>query len=159
MEFPMDEDAGNAGRADDGFDLQRFVTAQAPVFDAVLEELRAGRKRSHWMWFVFPQLRGLGRSPTALFYGIASLDEARAYLAHPLLGPRLDLCTKTVMAHAGRPLRTIFGSPDDMKFRSSMTLFALASPDGSTAFRQALALWCDGEMDEGTLALLPHLEI
>jgi len=155
----MDEAPGNTGRTDDGFNLQRFVTAQAPVFDAVLEELRAGRKRSHWMWFVFPQLRGLGRSPTAQFYGIASLDEARAYLAHPLLGPRLDLCTKTVLQNAGRPLRTIFGSPDDMKFRSSMTLFALASPEASTAFHQALALWCDGEMDEGTLALLPHLKI
>jgi uncharacterized protein (DUF1810 family) len=138
----------------DPFDLQRFVTAQAPVVDTVLEELRAGRKRTHWMWFVFPQLRGLGHSATAQFYGLASLEEARAYLAHPLLGPRLELCTETVLASGGRSLHAIFGSPDDMKFRSSMTLFALASPDTDTVFRQALDRWCDGRMDERTVALV-----
>ena len=138
----------------DEFDLQRFVTAQAPVFNAVLEELRAGRKRTHWMWFVFPQLRGLGQSPTAQLYGIASLDEARAYLAHPLLGPRLDLCTRAVLESGAGSLHAIFGSPDDMKFRSSMTLFALAAPDGRNAFRQALDRWCEGRMDERTLALV-----
>jgi uncharacterized protein (DUF1810 family) len=95
--------------AADPFDLQRFVTAQAPVFETVLAELRAGRKRSHWMWFVFPQLAGLGPSSRARFYGISSVDEARAYLAHPVLGPRLDLCTRTVLAseapsvHAAHP--------------------------------------------------------
>jgi uncharacterized protein (DUF1810 family) len=138
----------------DPFDLQRFVTAQAPVVDTVLEELRAGRKRTHWMWFVFPQLRGLGHSATAQFYGLASLEEARAYLAHPLLGPRLELCTETVLASGGRSLHAIFGSPDDMKFRSSMTLFALASPDTDTVFRQALDRWCDRRMDERTVALV-----
>lgn len=141
-------------RQDDSSDLQRFVAAQAPVFDTVLEELRAGRKRSHWMWFVFPQLRGLGHSATAQLYGLASLDEARAYLAHPLLGPRLDLCAKTVMASGGGSLNAIFGSPDDMKFRSSMTLFAFAAPDTDSVFRQALDRWCDGRMDQRTLALI-----
>jgi uncharacterized protein (DUF1810 family) len=141
-------------RQDDPFDLQRFVAAQAPVFDTVLEELRAGRKRSHWMWFVFPQLRGLGHSATAQFYGLASLEEARAYVAHPLLGPRLDLSTKTVLASGGGSLNAIFGSPDDMKFRSSMTLFAFAAPDTNNVFRQALDRWCDGRMDQRTLALI-----
>ena len=141
-------------RQGDSSDLQRFVAAQAPVFDTVLEELRAGRKRSHWMWFVFPQLRGLGHSATAQLYGLASLDEARAYLAHPLLGPRLDLCTKTVLASGGGSLNAIFGSPDDMKFRSSMTLFAFATPGTNNVFRQALDRWCDGRMDQRTLALI-----
>ena len=142
-------------RHDDSSNLQRFVAAQAPVFDTVLEELRAGRKRSHWMWFVFPQLRGLGHSATAQFYGLASLEEACAYLAHPVLGPRLDLCTRTVLASGGgRSLNAIFGSPDDMKFRSSMTLFAFAAPDTNNVFRQALDRWCDGRMDERTLALV-----
>ena len=110
----------------DPFHLERFVAAQAPVFPAVLAELRAGRKRGHWMWFVFPQLRGLGRSPTAEFYGIGSLDEARAYLAHPVLGPRLTLCTEALLAVEGRSLHAIFGSPDNLKFCSSMTLFSRA---------------------------------
>lgn len=138
----------------DPFDLQRFVTAQAQLFDAVLAELRAAKKRSHWMWFIFPQLRALGRSPTAQFYGIASLDEARAYLADPLLGSRLDLCTTTVIGAAAPSLHAIFGSPDDVKFRSSMTLFALAAPEEGSVFRQALDRWCDGRMDERTLALI-----
>ena len=138
----------------DTFDLQRFVTAQAPVFDTALAELRAGHKRSHWMWFVFPQLRGLGQSATARFYGVASLGEARAYLAHPLLGPRLDRCTRAVLAGDGRSLNAILGSPDDMKFRSSMTLFALAATDGDNAFREALGRYCEGRMDERTLALI-----
>ena len=101
---------------EDAFHLERFVTAQAPVFAAALAELQAGQKRSHWMWFVFPQLRGLGHSAMAYRYGIGSLDEARAYLAHPLLGPRLIECTRTVLAIEGRSLHAIFGSPDDMKF-------------------------------------------
>jgi uncharacterized protein (DUF1810 family) len=138
----------------DTFDLQRFVTAQAPVFDTALAELRAGQKRSHWMWFVFPQLRDLGQSVRARFYGIPSLGEARAYLAHPLLGPRLDLCTRAVLAIEGRSLHAVFGSPDDMKFRSSMTLFALAATGGDNAFREALDRYCEGRMDERTLALI-----
>jgi uncharacterized protein (DUF1810 family) len=137
-----------------GFDLERFVAAQAPVFETVLAELRAGRKRSHWMWFVFPQLRGLGQSATARFYGIASIEEARAYLAHPLLGPKLDLCTRTVIGSKGPSLHAIFGSPDDMKFRSCMTLFSLATDDPANPFRQALDRWCGGRPDEQTLALV-----
>ena len=140
--------------AADPFDLARFVTAQAPIFSAVLDELRAGRKRSHWMWFVFPQLRGLGHSSMAELYGIGSLAEARAYLAHPLLGPRLVLCTRTVLALENRSLAAIFGSPDDMKFRSSMTLFSRAAGEGETAFRQALDRFRNGRANERTLALL-----
>jgi len=123
----------------DLFDLERFVTAQAPVFTAAVDELKAGRKRSHWMWFVFPQLRGLGHSSMAQFYGISSLDEARAYLAHPVLGPRLNLGTEAVLAVEGRSLHAIFGSPDDLKFCSSMTLFTLAAGAGESAFRRALS--------------------
>jgi uncharacterized protein (DUF1810 family) len=137
----------------DPFNLERFVTAQASILDTALGELRAGRKRSHWMWFVFPQLRGLGSSSNATLYGISSLAEARAYLAHRLLGPRLVLCTETVLAVGERSLHAIFGSPDDIKFCSSMTLFALAS-QGENAFGQALDRYCDGRMDERTLARL-----
>ena len=113
----------------DPYDLQRFVDAQAPMFKKVCEELRAGRKESHWMWFIFPQLRGLGQSWMANHYGIASLDEARAYLAHPVLGPRLKECTRLVCQVEGSLIGQIFGDPDDLKFRSSMTLFAEAAKD------------------------------
>jgi uncharacterized protein (DUF1810 family) len=130
------------------------VTAQAPVFETVLAELRAGRKRSHWMWFVFPQLAGLGRFSRARFYGISSVDEARAYLAHPVLGRRLDLCTRTVLASEAPSVHAIFGSPDDLTFRSSMTLFSLAADDPENLLRQALDLWCGGQPDEQTLALI-----
>ena len=140
--------------SEDSFDLERFVTAQAPVFETVLAELRAGRKRSHWMWFVFPQLRGLGQSETARFYGIASIEEARAYLAYPLLGPRLDLCTRIVLGSEGPSLHAIFGSPDDMKFRSCMTLFSLVADGPANSFREALDRWCNGRADERTLALV-----
>src|ERR1700756_5869412 len=101
----------------DPFKLERFVTAQTPVFETVLAELRGGRKRTHWMWFVFPQLAGLGRSSTARFYGVSGIDEARAYLAHPLLGSRLDFCTRIVLASQSPSLHTIFGPPDGMTFR------------------------------------------
>jgi uncharacterized protein (DUF1810 family) len=141
-------------RADDPFDLERFVTAQAPIYEAALGELRAGRKRSHWMWFVFPQLRGLGLSATAEFYGLASLEEARAYLAHPVLGPRLKLCTQAVLAIERGRLDAIFGAPDDMKFHSSMTLFARAAGDAESPFPEALERYCEGRLDERTLALL-----
>lgn len=140
--------------ATDPFDLKRFVTAQAPVFAAALEELKKGRKRTHWMWFVFPQLRGLGFSSMAALYGIGSLAEARAYLAHPLLGPRLVLCAETVVAVKGKTLREIFGTPDDLKFGSSMTLFARASDDDGVVFRRAVELCCRGRLDDQTLALL-----
>ena len=138
----------------DPFDLERFVTAQAPVFATALAELKAGRKRSHWMWFIFPQLRGLGHSSTAKFYGISSLDEARAYRAHPLLGPRLEICTGAVLGIRDSALNAIFGSPDDLKFCSSMTLFSYAAGGPESVFRQALGRYCDGRADERTLALL-----
>jgi uncharacterized protein (DUF1810 family) len=140
--------------SEDPFDLERFETAQAPVFETVLAELQGGRKRSHWMWFVFPQLTGLGRSSTARFYGIGSLDESRAYLAHSVLGSRLDLCTRIVLASQSPSLHAIFGSPDDLKFRSCMTLFSLAVEDPDNPFRQALDRWCGGRPDEQTLALI-----
>ena len=138
----------------DPFSLKRFITAQETVFDTAVAELRAGRKRSHWMWFIFPQLRGLGSSAMATRYAVGSLDEARAYLADPLLGPRLVLCTETVLALKAKSPREIFGSPDDLKFRSSMTLFAQASAGEDNIFRQALADFCDGRPDERTLSLL-----
>jgi uncharacterized protein (DUF1810 family) len=140
--------------AHDPFGLERFVIAQAPVFPAVLTELNGGRKCTHWMWFIFPQLRGLGHSSMAKFYGISSLDEARAYLDHPVLGPRLDLCTRVVLDVENSSLHRIFGSPDDTKFGSSMTLFALAAADEGSPFRQALDRRCDGRMDERTRELL-----
>jgi uncharacterized protein (DUF1810 family) len=138
----------------DRFDLERFVTAQMPVFDTALGELRAGRKRSHWMWFVFPQLLGLGRSSMAEYYGISSLAEARAYLAHPLLGPRLDLCTRTVLEIEAPSLYAIFGSPNDIKFGSCMTLFAIVAGEESNPFRLSLDCWCGGRLDKRTLALI-----
>ena len=132
--------------------LQRFVDAQDRVLPAVMAELRAGSKRSHWMWFVFPQLRALGRSATALHYGLADLEEARRYLAHPVLGPRLLECTRAVLAQSGRSAHAIFGSPDDLKFRSCMTLFGLAAPQ-QPLFAQALAAFYGGEPDRLTLEL------
>ncbi|OBF56669.1 calpastatin [Mycobacterium sp. 852002-50816_SCH5313054-b] len=139
--------------ASDPFDLKRFVDAQDPVYRNVVDELRAGRKRSHWMWFVFPQLRGLGSSPTAVHYGISSLEEARAYLAHELLGPRLRECTRLVNEAQGRSAADIFGSPDDLKLRSSMTLFSRATDDNEE-FVAVLDMYYDGEPDERTLARL-----
>jgi len=138
----------------DPFELQRFVDAQAQVFAAALAEIAAGRKRSHWMWFIFPQLRGLGRSSTAEFYGLASLAEARAYLAHPLLGARLRQCVDAALQHSGRPLIEIFGSPDDLKFRSSMTVFARAAGPGEPLFQAAIDRLCGGRPDATTLELL-----
>jgi uncharacterized protein (DUF1810 family) len=116
--------------SEDPFNLDRFVKAQAPVFDTAISELRRGRKTSHWMWFVFPQLKGLGTSPTAVHFGIASLAEARAYLAHPVLGPRLEAAVAALQAGPGTSLEAVFGFPDNLKFRSSMTLFAAAAADG-----------------------------
>jgi uncharacterized protein (DUF1810 family) len=137
----------------DEFKLQRFIDAQAPVIDRIRDELRAGRKRSHWMWFVFPQIAGLGRSETARHYAIASLAEARAYLAHPLLGSRLRECSALVLAVTGRSAQEILGAPDDLKFRSSMTLFAKADP-AAEVFRACLEKYFDGRPDAATLALL-----
>ena len=134
-------------------DLERFVTAQAPHVEAVKGELAAGRKRTHWMWFVFPQLRGLGRSQLAWHFGLQSQDEARRYLAHPVLGARLRECVELVLALPGRSAHEIFGSPDDLKLRSCLTLFrAIDAPDG--VFDRALARLFDGQADPMTLQLL-----
>ena len=137
---------------DDPHGLERFVAAQAPVIEAVRDELRAGRKRSHWMWFVFPQLKGLGASSMAQHYGIASLEEARAYLAHPVLGPRLRECCALMLAVPAKGAHEILGSPDDLKFRSCLTLFSLAAPE-EAVFRQALQRFYEGEPDPRTVAL------
>jgi uncharacterized protein (DUF1810 family) len=137
----------------DPFDLQRFVDAQQPVYGQALGELRRGRKQSHWMWFVFPQLAGLGSSPTAQRYALGSLAEAQAYLAHPVLGRRLREAAAAVNAVEGRSAHDIFGAPDDLKFRSSMTLFQAAAPD-EPVFGQALGRYFGGEPDRRTLALL-----
>jgi uncharacterized protein (DUF1810 family) len=139
----------------DRFELQRFVAAQDPVIEQVLRELGAGAKRSHWMWFIFPQLVGLGSSPMAQHYAISGLAEARAYLAHPVLGPRLMQCTRLVNAVSGRTIAQIFGSPDDLKFHSSMTLFHRAKPE-AVVFTEALAKYFNGVEDPGTLAKLPR---
>jgi uncharacterized protein (DUF1810 family) len=138
----------------DPFNLERFVAAQGPVLNTVLAELAAGRKQSHWMWFIFPQLRGLGHSSMAQFYGIASLDEGRAYLAHPLLGSRLTLCTEAMLEIEGRSLNDILGSPDDMKFCSSMTLFSIVADSDACPFRRALNRFCGGRIDDRTSAIL-----
>jgi uncharacterized protein (DUF1810 family) len=137
----------------DPFNLQRFVEAQNGVFEAVLLELRQGSKQSHWMWFIFPQLAELGRSSTAKFYGLTSLEEASAYLDHPLLGPRLERCVETLLACAkDRSAEQIFGATDAMKLRSSLTLFDAIRP--RQRFEQALLNFFGGERDELTLALL-----
>jgi uncharacterized protein (DUF1810 family) len=137
---------------DDPHDLARFLAAQESVIDEVRAELRAGRKRSHWMWFVFPQLQGLGFSAMAQRYGIASLAEARSYLAHPVLGARLRECCTLMLQVPERSALQILGSPDDLKFRSCLTLFSLAAP-GEALFRQGLDRFYGGEPDARTVAL------
>ncbi|HEU4460865.1 MAG TPA: DUF1810 domain-containing protein [Methylibium sp.] len=133
--------------------LERFVQAQEPVFDAVRQELRAGRKRTHWMWFIFPQHRALGRSETARLYGLSSIDEAREYQQHALLGPRLKQCCEWVLEANATSAEAIFGPLDDLKLRSSMTLFAAAVPS-EPAFAKVLERYYDGQPDPLTLALL-----
>lgn len=135
------------------FHLERFVEAQEPVFADVLAELRRGRKESHWMWFVFPQIDGLGASPTARRFALRSLDEARAYLDHPILGPRLRLCCEILLELEGRSAEQIFGYPDVMKLRSSLTLFSQAAEDPGP-FQALLDKYYGGEEDPRTLALL-----
>lgn len=138
----------------DGDGLQRFVTAQSGgTYEGALAELRAGRKTGHWIWYVLPQLAGLGRSSTAQYYGIRDLDEARAYLADPILGPRLRETARTLTAHAERRPEDVLGDIDAMKTRSSMTLFHLADPD-EPAFLSVLQQWWGGNLDEATLRLL-----
>jgi len=148
---------GGPSHGDDGFDLARFLKAQDGVHERAVRELRAGRKRSHWMWFVFPQVDGLGGSWMARRYAIRSRDEARAYLAHPTLGPRLIESVNAVLdagrAHPGLDARRLMGSPDDLKLRSSMTLFAAAADD-PTPFEAVLDRFYGGEPDERTRSLL-----
>jgi uncharacterized protein (DUF1810 family) len=133
--------------------LDRFVEAQRSAYDSALAELIAGCKQGHWIWFVFPQLRGLGLSTTSEFFGLESLEEARAYLVHPVLGPRLVQCTEAVCAHSGKSLRSMLGYPDDLKFLSCMTLFSIAS-GGALPFSAALELFAQGKPDARTVALL-----
>jgi uncharacterized protein (DUF1810 family) len=151
--------AGNQGQ--DRYNLERFVEAQAGVYEQVCAELRAGRKRSHWMWFVFPQIRGLGSSEMAMRYAISGREEARAYLEHPVLGPRLRECAGIVVGVQGKSVEEIFGYPDDLKFHSSMTLFSEAAAlfgevrgASESVFYNALKKYFGGKMDQATLARL-----
>lgn len=140
----------------DPFDLNRFVQAQNPIFGAVQAELARGRKQTHWMWFVFPQVAGLGFSAMSQRYAIGSRAEAKAYLAHPVLGPRLIECTRLLLAVDGRTINAILGAPDDSKFRSSMTLFGAVSDEA--VFDKALAKYFAGERDDATLEILAGLD-
>ncbi|MGA2738378.1 MAG: DUF1810 domain-containing protein [Bryobacteraceae bacterium] len=137
----------------DPYNLRRFLDAQNPVFGEVCADLQHGRKSGHWMWFVFPQIKGLGHTRTAREFAISSLEEAKAYLDHPILGPRLRECTRLVSLVEGRSIHQIFGYPDDLKFRSCMTLFARATPDNQI-FMDALEKFCGGESDPLTLQQL-----
>lgn len=137
----------------DRFDLARFVTAQDACWSDVLDELRQGQKQSHWMWFIFPQLRGLGSSRTAGYYALSGLEEARAYLAHPVLGPRLRECVTLILSHKGRTAEEMFGFPDHVKLHSSVTLFAVAAPD-EALFQAVLEAFFGGLRDPATLRLL-----
>lgn len=146
-------DSPNRHTLDDPFHLERFVRAQEPVYDQALDELRRGHKQTHWMWFVFPQLEGLGASPTSRFYGISGADEARAYLKHPVLGPRLLECATALLQIDGRSARDILGPPDDLKLQSSATLFSHISP-GDSPFDRLLEKYFQGMRDGRTLQLL-----
>lgn len=134
-------------------DLSRFVDAQRGTYSAAIAELRSGKKQGHWMWFVFPQLRGLGTSERANYFGISNLAEARAYLEHPILGGRLVDCTRAVLIHAHLPIRSVFGYPDNLKFISSMTLFHMV-PGAPDVFQSALAVFNGSNSDSATLRLL-----
>jgi len=143
----------------DPYNLQRFLDAQAPIYPEVLTELRNQRKTTHWIWFIFPQIQGLGLSPISQRFAIQSLDEATAYLAHPILGPRLIECTQLLLAapnKPAKPIREILGTPDDLKFRSSMTLFAHANPT-LRIFADALAAHFNSHPDDLTLSILRNL--
>lgn len=141
---------------EDPFNLQRFLTAQERIYDIVLTELRSGQKRSHWMWYIFPQIDGLGHSPTAQHYALKSLGEARQYLHHPVLGARLLECAEAVAAIEGLSVSAIFGYPDDLKLKSSMTLFASITEDPHSVFNRVLEKYFHGEPDERTLHLLEN---
>jgi uncharacterized protein (DUF1810 family) len=146
-------EGGNDMKPDDLYELNRFLRAQEGVYERALAELRAGQKRTHWMWFIFPQIDGLGYSPTAKRYSIKSIEEARQYLNHPVLGKRLLECTEAVIALKGGSVSEIFGYPDDMKFKSSMTLFEKIAGSASV-FSSAIGRYCHGERDAATLRLL-----
>jgi uncharacterized protein (DUF1810 family) len=146
-------DSNPSGNQDNPYNLSRFVQAQEHVYDQALAEIKSGWKQSHWMWYIFPQLEGLGFSPTSRRYSIKSLAEAEAYLSHPILGPRLVECCEALLHVEGRSAFDIFGSPDDMKLRSCVTLFALVSPTGSV-FYQLLDKYFQGGRDVKTLRLL-----
>lgn len=139
---------------DDPFDLTRFTRAQESIYDSVLAELRSGRKRSHWIWFIFPQVDGLGHSSTSKHYAIKSIEEARQYLNHPVLGARLLECTEAVLAVEGRTASEIFGYPDDLKLKSSMTLFASVADSPHSVFISVLEKYFNGVQDDRTLQLL-----
>lgn len=143
----------------DPFDLSRFTGAQERIYGAVLTELRSGQKLTHWMWFIFPQFIGLGHSPTSKHYAIKSIKEARAYLNHPVLGPRLIECAEAVLAVQGRSVSAIFGYPDDMKLKSSMTLFASVAEDPRSVFVRVLDKYFLGEHDGTTLRLVERFKI
>jgi uncharacterized protein (DUF1810 family) len=138
-------------RSEDPFDLGRFTSAQERVYETVLAELRCGWKRSHWMWYIFPQIAGLGHSSTSKHYAIKSIEEAQAYLNHPILGARLVECAEAVLAVQGRSVSQIFGYPDDMKLKSSMTLFAAVAEDPHSVFVRVLEKYFHGEQDGMTL--------
>jgi uncharacterized protein (DUF1810 family) len=140
----------------DLYDLGRFVKAQEDIFESVLTELTNGQKRSHWMWFIFPQIEGLGRSPTSKYYSIKSREEAQEYLSHPILGTRLLRCAELLLSVDGRSAMEIFGPPDDQKLKASMTLFATVADSGSI-FERVLKKYFDGERDNKTIALLSDL--
>jgi len=144
-----DDPGGN-----DPFDLKRFITGQEGIYGRVLAELKSGRKRTHWMWFIFPQIEGLGHSPTSRHYAIKSIAEARRYLGHPVLGGRLTECSEALLALEGPTASEIFGYPDDMKLKSSMTLFAAVAEDPRSAFIRVLEKYYHGEPDARTLRLL-----
>ena len=145
--------ASNRRNTDDPYESSRFVRAQQDDFERALAEIQAGKKRTHWMWYIFPQLDGLAFSATSKYYAIKSMEEARAYLEHPLLGPRLRQCAEAALRIEGRSATEIFGSPDDMKLKSCATLFACVSPPGSL-FERLLAKFYGSERDDKTLRLL-----
>ena len=145
--------ARDSGGAGDPYDLQRFVLAQSRDYDRALSEIKRGRKSSHWMWYIFPQIDGLGFSPTSRHYSIKSTEEAMAYLAHPVLGPRLKACAEAALGVEGRSAHDIFGSPDDRKLRSCATLFACVSPPESV-FHRVLEKYFEGKQDRKTLGLI-----
>jgi uncharacterized protein (DUF1810 family) len=150
--------ASDSNDYDDPFDLRRFTNAQDRIYDSVLAELKSGQKRSHWMWYIFPQIHGLGHSSTSKYYALKSIEEARQYYTHPVLGRRLLECAQAVLGIQGRSISEIFGYPDDLKLKSSMTLFASVA-DPYSVFVSVLDRYFNGERDVSTLRLLEELKL